>query len=154
GVGPEGDIKVTWTSVVLVAPTDFSAVPKSAEFPGEWPEEARAWLRPSRSSQSADGRIVAIAKEVRGESTDVMEVIKRTLERAKRIYAEQSDYCTELDAVQALEKRGSCTSCANLVAALLRAGGVPARILSGYPVWSGPLQTHYIVEAYVPGYGW
>lgn len=40
------------------------------------------------------------------------------------------------------------------MAALLRANGVPARVLAGYPTWSGPLQTHYIVEAYVPAYGW
>jgi hypothetical protein len=56
--------------------------------------------------------------------------------------------------VEALDKQGSCTSCANLVAAVLRACGVPARIVAGYPSWSGPLQTHYIVEAYVPEYGW
>jgi transglutaminase-like putative cysteine protease len=59
-----------------------------------------------------------------------------------------------LDAVHALDKQGSCTSCANLVAALLRANGIPARILAGYPTWCGALQTHYIVEAFVPDYGW
>jgi hypothetical protein len=40
------------------------------------------------------------------------------------------------------------------MAALLRASGIPARVLSGYPSWSPPLQTHYIIEAYVPGFGW
>jgi len=27
-------------------------------------------------------------------------------------------------------------------------------VLSGYPVWSGPLQTHYIVEIWLPETGW
>jgi hypothetical protein len=40
------------------------------------------------------------------------------------------------------------------VAALLRACNIPARVVAGYPSWSGPLQTHYIVEAYVPQFGW
>lgn len=31
---------------------------------------------------------------------------------------------------------------------------MPARTLAGYPPWYGPLQTHYIVEAYVPQFGW
>jgi hypothetical protein len=41
-----------------------------------------------------------------------------------------------------------------LVFALLRALGVPARILAGYPIWSGPLQTHYVVEYWLPRGGW
>jgi len=59
-----------------------------------------------------------------------------------------------LDAVTALTHRGSCTSNANLVAALFRASGVPARVLAVYPTNGQPLQTHYIVEYFVPGYGW
>jgi transglutaminase-like putative cysteine protease len=59
------------------------------------------------------------------------------------------------DAVQALDHMGSCVSSANLAAALLRANGIPARVLGGYPSWaSGPMQCHFIVEAFVPGYGW
>ena len=60
----------------------------------------------------------------------------------------------DLTAVAALTARGSCTSNANLMAALLRASNIPARVVAGYPSWSGPLQTHYIVEAYVPQFGW
>lgn len=148
------DTKVHWSSAVLAAPTDFGAVPQSAPMTGEWPPEAREWLRSTRCVQSDDPSIRAIAKEIKGESNDVMAIIGGVLERARQIYAAQEGQCTQLDAVQALTKKGSCTSRANLTAALLRASGVPARILSGYPAWSGPLQTHYIVEAYLPAYGW
>lgn len=96
----------------------------------------------------------ALAAEVRGDGADVMAVILRTLLRAKEVFARAEGRVTELTAVQALDHQGSCTSCANLVAALLRGAGVPARVLAGYPLWSGPLQTHYIVEAFVPAYGW
>jgi hypothetical protein len=59
------------------------------------------------------------------------------------------------DAVQALDHKGSCVSNANLAIALLRANGIPARMLGGYPSWApGPMECHFVVEAYVPGYGW
>ena len=147
-------IDVEWKSVVLVGPSDFSGVPKQAERPSVWPAEARQWLASTWCVQSGDARIRDMARDIRGDSTDVLKIIEATLSRMKEIYVAQSGRCMSLDAVSALDTQGSCTSCANLVAALLRANYVPARVLSGYPAWSGPLQTHYIVEAYVPGYGW
>lgn len=151
---PERAIEARWSSVVLVGPRSFDGVPKTAALPAEWPEESRGWLKSTRCAQSSAKRIREVAGEIRGESRDVMAILGATLERARKIYAGQAGRATSLDAVEALERQGSCTSCANLVAALIRANGIPARILAGYPTWSGPLQTHYIVEAYVPGYGW
>ena len=81
-------------------------------------------------------------------------VINKSLAAAKSTFAKSKGRVDNLTALEALDKQGSCTSCANLVAALLRGTGIPARVLAGYPLWSGPLQTHYIVEAYVPDYGW
>ncbi len=150
----EPETAVSWTSIVLAAPTDFTTAPSTAPMPTEWPEEARAWLRSTRSAQSDDPTIRLVATEAKGDSNDVMAIIFGTIARARQVYADQEGRCTELDAIQALTKHGSCTSCANLVTALLRANGIPARIVAGYPAWSGPLQTHYIVEAYVPTYGW
>jgi hypothetical protein len=95
-----------------------------------------------------------LSAQIRGDDDDVMQVVAKVLATARRTFAGAQGRVTSLTAVEALDKRGSCTSCANLVAALLRGSGVPARILAGYPLWSGPLQTHYIVEAYVPEFGW
>jgi hypothetical protein len=83
-----------------------------------------------------------------------MAVIGRVEKRASKIFADAEGMGRNLTAVEALQKRGSCTSCANLVTAMLRACNIPARVVAGYPSWSGPLQTHYIVEAFVPGFGW
>ena len=139
---------------MLVGPTGFDQVPKAADFPQEWPEEARPWLASTWCVDHADDRVKKLAIEIRGKSNDVMEVIRLTLERAGTVFANAKGQISNLTAVEALEKQGSCTSCANLVAALLRGSGIPARVLSGYPLWSGALQTHYIVEAWVPGFGW
>ena len=49
---------------------------------------------------------------------------------------------------------GRARAVLSLGAALLRAHGIPARVIAGYPTWSGPLQTHYVVEYWLPGLGW
>lgn len=149
-----GPARLSWRSLVLVAPRSFDDVPKAAAMPPDWPDEAKPWLRSTRFVAADAERVVAIAKEIRGELTDVLAIIDATLKRTRQIYQAQKGQCQNLGAVEALDHQGSCTSCANLVAALLRANHIPARILAGYPSWSGPLQTHYIVEAWVPGYGW
>jgi transglutaminase-like putative cysteine protease len=153
-LGTHRKVAIEYRSLVLVAPTSFADVPKIVPFPASWPAEAQPWLASTWCVEHNHERIQKIAKEIRGEKDDVMVVIAKTLARAQHIFAGAKGHVGSLTAVEALEKQGSCTSCANLVAALLRGAGVPARVLAGYPLWSGPLQTHYIVEAYVPGYGW
>ncbi len=59
-----------------------------------------------------------------------------------------------LDASNALKCGGSCTSRANLAAALLRARGIPARTVAHLPTWSGPLYEHWLIEYWHPGAGW
>ncbi|MGE3174659.1 MAG: transglutaminase family protein [Planctomycetota bacterium] len=145
---------IAWQSTVLVQPSDFADVPRRAPFPKAWPAEAEPWLASTWCCEHEDDRVAAVAAEVRGDETDVLRVIDRALDRAGKIFRDAEGRVTELTAVQALDHQGSCTSCANLLAALLRGAGVPTRILSGYPLWSGPLQTHYIVEAWVPDHGW
>jgi hypothetical protein len=143
-----------WTSLVLAGPRSFADIPRHAPIPTQWPEEVRPWLASTRCVEAGDERIRAAAQEIRGQDQSVIGVIKLTLDGLGGIYARQHGNCTELDAVQALDRKGSCTSSANLAAALLRANGIPARILAGYATWYGAHQTHYIVEAWVPDYGW
>jgi hypothetical protein len=141
-------------SIVLVGPSSFSDVPEQAEIPDRWPEECQPWLASTWCADSQHERIQALSKEIREGTDDVMTMIARVQERAAAIFLNARGQAKDLTAVEALESRGSCTSCANLMAALLRASNIPARVLAGYPSWSGPLQTHYIVEAYVPEFGW
>jgi len=150
----EKAVQLDWKSVVLVAPRSFDDLPETAPLPEEWPPEALPWLASTRYVQADAPEIAAVAEEIRGERTDVLEILEATLERARAIHRGQAGRCEDLGAVEALARQGSCTSNANLLAALFRANGIPARILAGYPTWSGPLQTHYIVEAWVPRYGW
>ena len=148
-------VDLEWRSQVIVDLREsFASVPKTCAFPQEFPEEARPWLRPSAFVQSDDKRIIAKAQAFRND--DLIETIRQTMVGLTSIYrGVRGDYALDAAAVTALSKPVACTGKANLLAALLRANGIPARVLSGFPTWSGqPFLTHYIVEAYVPGYGW
>lgn len=145
---------IAFQSLILVRPSVFPKYPEKVPFPAEWPAEAKPWLSATWCVDSDHERIKKIASEIRGQSDDVLKIIDLATERSVACMRAAKGKVANLTAVEALDKQGSCTSNANLVAAVLRACGVPARVLSGYPIWSGPLQTHYIVEAYVPGFGW
>lgn len=146
--------RCSWIAWVLAGERSFADLPKKAPLPAQWPAEAQPWLRATRYAEAEDPAILAAVAEIRRDGGDVRQRISAVLETARAIYAGQEGRCAQLGAVEALRKEGSCTSAANLVAALLRASGVPARIVAGYATWYGPHQTHYIVEAYVPEYGW
>lgn len=148
---PGTGVEVAWRALVLCGPRSLDDLPDAAPLPKEWPREAARWLRATRCVQAADPRIRAAA---RVGSRDALAIVQAALETAEACWTRATGNAHELGAVEALTTQGSCTSCANLLAALVRANGVPARVLSGYPSWSGPLQTHYLVEAWLPGYGW
>lgn len=147
-------VDLQFRSAILVGPSSFDGVPKATAVPETWPEEARKWLASTWCVQADHDRIQSIAAEIREQTDDVIQIIASVERKAHAIFRSATGRVRNLTAVEALDKRGSCTSCGNLVAALLRGCDVPARVLAGYPSWSGPLQTHYIVEAYVPDYGW
>jgi hypothetical protein len=152
--GRRGSVKIAFRSIVLIGPSDFTTVPKEAPMAKEWPKEVAPWLAATWCADADHERIQALTADIRAETSDVLEAIRRVRSLMGTILRSAKGRSDSLTAVESLDNRGSCTSCANLVAALLRASGVPARIVASYPSWSGPLQTHYIVEAYVPGYGW
>jgi len=58
------------------------------------------------------------------------------------------------DAVYALTWGSSCTGHAHAGAALFRANGIPVRILLNMPSWATYFDHHWIIDYYVPSYGW
>ncbi len=146
-------VDVEWDCYVLIREHDYSDLPEYVELPSkeELPEDVLHWLESTVCVQVENAEIQEKAKDIRGESTNLMEIARKTAEFLGTI---EQGHCRSLDAVEALHEGGSCTSYANLAAALLRANGIPTRILAVYPTWAPSLVTHYIVEFYVPEYGW
>lgn len=153
----EGEsFSLEWEAFVVCGPSEGPKLPEgvAVERLSEAPEEARTWLASTRCVESDDARFRAIGEEVRKDAKDVADLVARAQAKAADVFQHVEGQATDLRATTALDHPGSCTSNANLVAAVYRACGVPARVLSGYPVWSGPLQTHYIVEVWLPETGW
>jgi len=149
-VAPEGDgTRVRWESLVLVRDREDAELPHAAE--PEVPEEAAPWLRSTACIQSEDKAIAAKAKELGGE--DLASTVANVLAFSSTNRGVGQPF-TALDAKTALGCGGSCTSRANLAAALLRAEGIPARTSAHLPTWSGPLYEHWHVEYWHPGAGW
>ena len=144
-------VTLKWYSDVLVRPRNYDSLPASVATTklAQLPPEVKPWLANTRCVQRDHPEITAQAKKLRAE--DVMQLARNIAQLPQSLKAGNFQ---SLDAVEALRHSGSCTSMANLAAAMFRANGVPTRILACYPTWAGPLQTHYIVQFYVPDYGW
>lgn len=144
--------EVDWRSQLIVDMRETSRIPDIKEAP-EMHERVKAWLRPSRYVQSDHPDIIKQAQSVKADSYSGK--IYQTFLLQQRIINAQRGQATELSSLTALTLKGTCTSEANLLAALLRANGVPARLVSGYPTYANrPYDTHYIVEAYCGEASW
>lgn len=151
-VAPSTDgAAVQWESLVLVAARADAPLPAAAEPAA--PADATAWLRSTACVQSADPAIAAKSKEL-AQGADGVEAYVRNVLRFTSTNQGTGARFDALDARKALDCGGSCTSRANLCAALLRAHGIPARTQAHLPTWSGPLYEHWLVEYWHPGAGW
>jgi hypothetical protein len=149
-------VSVSWQSVVLIGEHDYRRLDEGKCFlppakSDSWPAEVRRWLMPTATVQCQHPDIVKRALQLKGKQTDVLKLAEAVAAHRHRL---KGNGCGYQDAVTTLHNNGACTGCANLAAALLRAMGVPARVLACFPTWGTPLQTHYIVEVYVPDFGW
>jgi hypothetical protein len=148
---PKNGAVVRWESIVLV--DDHKAVDLPTAPKPEVPEETKRWTRSTGCVQSNDADICAKAEELAKGATDVGEYARRVTHFVATNPLRMNKFW-HLDARSALTCGGSCTSRANLGAALLRARGIPARTVAHLPTWSGPLYEHWLVEYWHPGVGW
>ncbi|MHC4599425.1 MAG: transglutaminase domain-containing protein [Planctomycetota bacterium] len=117
------------------------------------PRDVKVWLRSSSIVQARSSGIKKQAKKIQAKTLgELVAGLGRVMGEIEKGY--EREFGTRWDAVSGLSERTGCCGAANLAAALLRARGVPARILAGYPAWSSALATHYVVEYYAPGFGW
>jgi hypothetical protein len=143
---------IFWNSVVLVNGRKQQILPK-AKFEAA-PTEVAQWTRSTACVQSSDLAIRAKADQLASGTSDVESYARRVIEFTSTNRGKAGEVFNALDAKKALECGGSCTSRANLAAALLRARGVPARTLSHLPTWCDSLFEHWLVEYWHPGVGW
>jgi len=120
---------------------------------------ALAALKPARYVQSDDEKVVALARQAVGTTTDAEEAARR-IEAfvARYIAAKTLEHAYFSAATVARMKEGDCTEHAVLVAAMCRAVGLPAQVVSGliyvHDTTGGPSRSFYPHawnQAYVGG---
>lgn len=148
-----GDTRVSWESLVLVRDRVKPKLKRAAK--PEVPEAARPWLQRTACVQTDDPAIVAKAAELAKDDPDVETFVRRAIQFSCDNRGTGSPF-NRLDAAYAMKCGGSCTSRANLAAALMRVRGIPARTVAHLPTWAygEPLFTHWLVEYWHPGAGW
>ncbi len=118
------------------------------------PRKRQPWTRSTACVQSDDPAIREKANELAKGTEGVEAYARRVIEFTAHHQGKEGVPFDTLDARKGLDCGGSCTSRANLAAALLRARGIPARTVAHLPTWSGPLYEHWLVEYWHPGAGW
>jgi transglutaminase-like putative cysteine protease len=152
-VAPKQDgAQVRWEALVLVDRGKNDPLPRAAQ--PEAPEETAPWTRSTACVQSDDPAVRAKAEELAKGTAGVEPYARRVIEFTAHHQGKGGVPFDALDARKGLDCGGSCTSRANLAAALLRARGIPARTVAHLPTWSGPLYEHWLVEYWHPGAGW
>ncbi len=143
---------VRWEALVLVGLGKNEPLPR-AEKP-EAPQDAAPWTRSTACVQSDDAAIREKANDLAKGTEGVEAYARRVIDFTSHHQGKAGVAFDTLDARKGLDCGGSCTSRANLAAALLRARGIPARTVAHLPTWSGPLYEHWLVEYWHPGAGW
>lgn len=150
-VDTDGPVTVWWEAAVLVTDRKPAALPE-ATAPEVLPAAER-WVRPTGCVQSDDPGVTGRADELARGTPDIGEYARKVTEWVAKNRGTGRPFTT-LDAAAAVGCGGSCTSRANLSAALLRARGIPARTVAHLPTWAGPLYVHWLTEYWHPGHGW
>ena len=146
-----------WTALVLTRHAPYPAILDQAPVPtlDDIPADVRPWLQPTDCTQSDADLITRIASEVGEGRTRLVDLAQAVLDLVYAIPAEPSHSPVAFDAFYALSWGSTCTGHAHAAAALLRANGVPARLLHVIPAWEGlVMDMHWMIEYWVPGYGW
>jgi transglutaminase-like putative cysteine protease len=148
--------ELKWTAWVLVKENTYSDLPYSVPIPNleELPKSVRKWLLPTDCSQISAQIVKEKAESVRGTTTDLMKLANDICSFCYEIPWNFPHWPMAFDAVYALKWGNSCTGHAHAGAALFRANGIPARSLLNIPVGSSGSDMHWIVDYYVPDYGW
>ena len=164
-IGPmqkDEKVKIHFAAWVLVKNDKFEDLPDYVKIPteDELPEETKQWLASTEVVQATNPLIKFRAKLLKRFTDNQIRLVKRVARftrwhRPILYFIEGRTYIWfSQDAVTTLLLSGDCPGKSHLGCALLRANGIPARVIFGVPpnpYWYG---SHSMIEYYVPDYGW
>jgi transglutaminase-like putative cysteine protease len=145
-----------WRAWVFVKENTYADCPDFVPIPipQELPDSVKKWLQPTDCVQVDAAIVQQIADSIRGGTTNLIKLADDICNFCWAIPWVWPHVPFALDAVYALTWGSSCTGHAHAGAALFRANGIPARSLLNMPTWSSNYDHHWIIDYYIPDYGW
>lgn len=163
------DARITMTYETRIR-SELSAMESKAGFPlSSLPPETMVFLKPTKMVQSDSPEIVTLSRRLTSGANTEYQAVTAIM----NFIADNIKYSynpPQYDAIHTLNvKSGNCQNLAHLSMALLRASGIPARIVGGITLkdqWKVPLGGgnysvqgmgqggHVWIEIYFPDLGW
>ncbi|MEW6775129.1 MAG: UUP1 family membrane protein [Bdellovibrionota bacterium] len=151
--GIDGHELATYHATVTVHPKRFE-LPAGVPIPERYPDRIAQYLGSTETIQSDSEEIRKAAQEIREKlpSQDTATVVRGLYDFVLH-EVKNSDYENTLDALTTLKWREAfCGGKSRLLAALLRASNIPARLVGGLILTPGSKKTtHAWVQAWVNG---
>ena len=145
---PGAHIVIPWECWTLKKNNPYSDMPDylDKDSLSDLEDSLDPYLKPSEYIQSNNSNIKAKAEMLADSEQNIIEIVNSIINYTGNTITYKS-YGLQ-DALSTLQRGYAvCTGKANLAVALLRAVGIPARVLM-------VAFTHYIIECYLPDYGW
>ncbi len=158
----EQQVLLHFSCWVLIKNHQYEELPKQADFPRRktLPCETKTWLQPTKVTQVRNPLIKRKARQLQGLSNDMIRYAHRIAPfiRWHRYPIFVIQYNLGLlgnqDAFTTLLLNGENVGRSHLACALFRTQQIPARVLLVHNDQGFWTQMHYMVEYYVPSYGW
>lgn len=152
-----GPTTLDWESWVIVKAQDISNRPTSVPLSAyaSLTPDLQALLQPTDCVQVQDPYVQSYARNIAGDASDLWSLTDKVARACGSIPYDFKRNPASFDAFYALNWDNSCTGHAHAGAAMLRAKGVPTRILLNMPTWTDQAyDQHWIIQYWVPGYRW
>jgi transglutaminase-like putative cysteine protease len=151
------ETSLDWEVWVLAKENRYQDLPEEVPIPSPetLPDSVTRWLQATDCVQVQAPIVQQTADSLGRGVSDLIALADTIRTFCQHLPGDMSHYPFSFDAVYALNWGSSCTGHAHAGAALFRALGVPARCLLVMPTWAQFwYDMHWIIEIYVPGYGW
>ena len=161
----EGALNISFT--VIITREVNNTLVENSDYPypipeDELPEEIKAYLQPSNTCQADAPEIISLAQNLSQGYTREIEVVSNTVSWVSENI--ERGICGEIEYEDALStlkyRKGVCRHFTRLTCALLRAQGIPARLVMGIVVdpnirdeVTNPVP-HMWLQVYYPDIGW
>lgn len=157
-MGP-GDGVIRWESLVMIERNIWSDIPEFSPIPDptSLPDSVTSWLESTDCCQLSSPYVSQAVEEVGGGIDDIIELADSVENYVESIPWEYTHTPKSFDAEYAIKWGSSCTGHAHVASALFRGNGVPSRNLLNLTTFLNPdywYDQHWVVDYYIPDYGW